>query len=265
MRESTAEPLPSAAAVKIYGRKSVTAKSSAPAPHRPPQRAMIGQRSRPHPEPRRQRRRYVMKRRPATPADFLRRIHGPQPLSPGNTLRVQTLHRPTGQILHRPHASLIFFTSAAGRGDARRQRPVQLVLPRKAGRDCAPDSLVCQGKCTLLVGVSLQSRQNCRACCAPTSWSAAGPERSRPKFPFWYCLFSCYQTRFVLPCPMPFFRKSQNPSPDHRLPPLPASISPPDPSPFLRSVGLPPANSDRYTPANRNRRNPYKTNDGGTF
>jgi hypothetical protein len=41
-----------------------------------------------------------MQRRTATPANFLRRFLHPQPVAPLQALRIQTLHRPAGHILH---------------------------------------------------------------------------------------------------------------------------------------------------------------------
>jgi len=58
------------------------------------------QRTRPHSEARRQRRRYVVKRSAAVAATILRRAFHAQPMAARRTIRIQTLHRPTGQILH---------------------------------------------------------------------------------------------------------------------------------------------------------------------
>jgi hypothetical protein len=59
-----------------------------------------GQRTRPHPEARRKGRRHVVKRSAAIAAPILRRALHAQPVAARRTTRVQTLHRPTGQILH---------------------------------------------------------------------------------------------------------------------------------------------------------------------
>jgi hypothetical protein len=58
------------------------------------------QRTRPHSEARRQGRRYVVKRSAAIAATILRRACHAQPVAARRTTRIQTLHRPTGQILH---------------------------------------------------------------------------------------------------------------------------------------------------------------------
>jgi hypothetical protein len=58
------------------------------------------QRTRPHPEARSQGRRYVVKRSAAIAATILRRAFHAQPVATRRTTRIQTLHGPTGQILH---------------------------------------------------------------------------------------------------------------------------------------------------------------------
>jgi hypothetical protein len=58
------------------------------------------QRTRPHSEARRQGRRHVMKRPAAIAATILRLACHAQPVAARRTTRIQTLHRPTGQILH---------------------------------------------------------------------------------------------------------------------------------------------------------------------
>ena len=68
---------------------------------RPEPRSICAQRPRSHPESRRQRWRHVMQRRAAVAANFLLRALHAQPLPTRRTLRTQTLHRPTRQILHR--------------------------------------------------------------------------------------------------------------------------------------------------------------------
>ena len=89
---------------RISGRKIATRDSSAPPPHR----AVMSQRAGTHPDPRSQRWRHVVKRRATTLAGFLRNILSPQPVAPLHALRIQTLHRPTGHVLHRQFASPVF-------------------------------------------------------------------------------------------------------------------------------------------------------------
>jgi len=48
-----------------------------------------------------------MERRAASAADFPRRVLDAQPMTSRDTLRIQTLHRATGQILHNQFASQI--------------------------------------------------------------------------------------------------------------------------------------------------------------
>jgi hypothetical protein len=73
-----------------------------------------GQRTRPHPEAWRQGRRYVVKRSAAVAAMILRRALHAQPVAARRTTRIQTLHRPTGQILHS------FASQNHGPGDGRK-------------------------------------------------------------------------------------------------------------------------------------------------
>lgn len=77
---------------------------------------VTSQQAGPHPVARRQRRRHVVKRRPASPAAFLWRVLHPKPMPALRTFRVQALHRPTGEILHRASRLAVF--PAAGRGGA---------------------------------------------------------------------------------------------------------------------------------------------------
>jgi hypothetical protein len=72
------------------------------------------QRTRPHPEARRQGRRYVVKGSAAIAAMILRRALHAQPVAARRTTRIQTLHRPTGQILHS------FASQNHGPGDGRK-------------------------------------------------------------------------------------------------------------------------------------------------
>jgi len=79
-------------------RRRSRAKISAPAPHR----TVTPHWPRAHPEPRWQRRRHAMQRRATIVAAFLRRIVQAQPAPPRDAFRIQTLHRSTCQIQHRP-------------------------------------------------------------------------------------------------------------------------------------------------------------------
>jgi len=113
-----------------------------------------GQRTRPHPEARRQRRRYVVKRSAAVAAMILRRALHAQPVAARRTTRIQTLHRPTGQILHS------FASQNHGPGDGRKsecRRSAPTAKTPRTGGDCAPEALVSQGKSIQLVVVLLPS------------------------------------------------------------------------------------------------------------
>jgi hypothetical protein len=124
---------------------------------RTPRRAIARQRSRPHAKSRRERRRHVVKRGAAIAADFLRRVLHAKPVAARGTFRSQTLHRPTGQILHPVASQSAEFLEVE---NAPSNRP-----------DCAPESLVCQAKKLLLVGVSLRSGRNRR--CLARDFAAA--------------------------------------------------------------------------------------------
>jgi hypothetical protein len=63
-------------------------------------RSMARQRARAHPEAWRKWRRHVVKRSATIAATILRRAFHAQPVAARRTIRIQTLHRPTGQILH---------------------------------------------------------------------------------------------------------------------------------------------------------------------
>lgn len=77
-------------------RETRAKRASAPAPERP----ITRERARPHPKVRRQRRRYVVKRRTAVRADLdLGSLHA-EPVSSRGTLGIETLHSPARQILH---------------------------------------------------------------------------------------------------------------------------------------------------------------------
>jgi hypothetical protein len=58
------------------------------------------QRTGSHPEARRQGRRHIVKSPAAIAATILRRAFHAQPMASRRTTRIQTLHGPTGQILH---------------------------------------------------------------------------------------------------------------------------------------------------------------------
>jgi len=112
------------------------------------------QRTRPHPEARRQGRRYVVKGSAAIAAMILRRALHAQPVAARRTTRIQTLHRPTGQILH----------SFASQNPRSRRRKGERLPPkrpdlqkRQSWRDCALGALVSQGESIQLVVVLLQT------------------------------------------------------------------------------------------------------------
>jgi hypothetical protein len=67
---------------------------------RAPRRAIARQRTRAHAKARRERWRHVVERGAAVAADFLRRILHAEPVTARRTFRSQTLHCPSGQILH---------------------------------------------------------------------------------------------------------------------------------------------------------------------
>jgi hypothetical protein len=77
-------------------------------------RPTAAQRARPHPEARRQGRRHIVKRSAAIAATILRRAFHAQPVAARRTTRIQTLHGPTGQILHS------FASQTHGSGDGRK-------------------------------------------------------------------------------------------------------------------------------------------------
>ncbi len=100
------------------------------------------QRTRPHPEARRKRRRYVVKRSAAIAATILRRAFHAQPVAARRTTRIQTLHGPTGQILHS------FASQTHGPGDGRKSDAAE--APRQQKR---------QELAGLCAGGSSESRQ----------------------------------------------------------------------------------------------------------
>jgi hypothetical protein len=111
------------------------------------------QRTRPHPEARRQGRRHIVKSPAAIAATILRRAFHAQPVAARRTTRIQTLHGPTGQILHS------FASQTHGSGGGRESDAAEAPRCKNATnwRDCAPASLVSQGKSIQLVVVLLQS------------------------------------------------------------------------------------------------------------
>jgi hypothetical protein len=118
-------------------------------------RAMACQWTRPHSEARRKRRRHVVKRSAAITATILWRTFDAQPVAARRTIRIQTLHRPTGQILHS-------FASQNPRPRRRKGgRAIAAKAPRLAKaqnwRDCALGALVSQGESIQLVVVLLQT------------------------------------------------------------------------------------------------------------
>ena len=71
-------------------------------------RAVSRKRPWPRPETRRERRRHVVKRRPAIAAGFLWRSLHAHPVPTRGTFRVQALHGPAGEILHAPASQTIW-------------------------------------------------------------------------------------------------------------------------------------------------------------
>jgi hypothetical protein len=117
-------------------------------------RAMARQWTRPHSEARRKRRRHVVKRSAAITATILWRAFDAQPVAARRTIRIQTLHRPTGQILH----------SFASQNPRSRRRKGERLPPkrpdlqkRQSWRDCALGALVSQEESIQLVVVLLQT------------------------------------------------------------------------------------------------------------
>ena len=94
-----------------------------------------------------------MKRSAAIAATILRRAFHAQPVAARRTTRIQTLHRPTGQILHS------FASQNHGPDDGRKSVPPKRpdFKNAKNWRDCAPGALVSQDKSIQLVVVLLQS------------------------------------------------------------------------------------------------------------
>jgi len=116
-------------------------------------RAIARQRARTHAEARRQRRRHVVQRSAAIAAMVQPGALDSEPVPARRALRIQTLHRPTGQILHFrwPRKN---HSSGSGRENSAAERPV--LLKRQDCGDCEPEALVSQGKCIQLVGVGFQ-------------------------------------------------------------------------------------------------------------
>jgi hypothetical protein len=94
-------------------------------------RAIARQRTRPHPEARRKRRRHVVKRSAAIAATILRRAFDAEPVAARRTIRIQTLHRPTGQILH-SFASQTHGLGGGRESDCRQSAPTAKA-PKLAG------------------------------------------------------------------------------------------------------------------------------------
>jgi hypothetical protein len=128
-----------AAAISHYEKKP-----SARARHR----AITCHRSRARPEPRRERGRHVVQRRSAMVAMFLGHVLHSEPAAPRGTERIQTLHRATGQMLHRPSrpAKSMWTSGAKGENERRQVPPFKLSKSPRNWRNCAPERLVCQQK-----------------------------------------------------------------------------------------------------------------------
>jgi hypothetical protein len=111
-----------------------------------------------HPKPRRQRRRHAVKRASAMAAALLGRALNPHPMSARAALRIQTLHRPTGQILHRSSRVVEILWAGSGKGILTPpDPPVQNHDSFENWRDCAPATIVCQQFCLLLLVVLFRS------------------------------------------------------------------------------------------------------------
>src|SRR5579863_3380357 len=164
------EPLP----ISHYAKKS-----SARARHR----AITCHRSRARPEPRRERRRHVVQRRSAMAAMFQRRVLHSEPAAPRGTERIQTLHRATGQMLHRPSrpAKSVWTSSAKGKNERRQVPPFKLSKGPRNWRNCAPERLVCQQKTHTISWGSVPQRRSA----APKSGFA-----DEPSSDFWGVLWS---------------------------------------------------------------------------
>ena len=118
---------------------------------------MTHERPGPHPEAGRQRRGHVVKRPAATAALLERRTLHAQPVASRRTFRVQTLYRPTGQIVHLFASQKV--QAGSGKGSARHRSPPEQKrpkigkTPRKTGGIVRHHLWWCQYKSIQLLGV----------------------------------------------------------------------------------------------------------------
>jgi hypothetical protein len=96
---------------------------------RPEAGPVRAQRTRPHPESWRQRRRHTVEWRPAIAANFLLGALDAQPVPARGTSGTQTLHRRTRQILHRPPRFVSGPSAAAYPKCPRRNAPIPERMP----------------------------------------------------------------------------------------------------------------------------------------
>jgi hypothetical protein len=125
---------------------------------RPSDWAVARQRARPHSETWPERRRHVVKRAAAITAAVHPRALDAQPVAARRAFRIQTLHRPTGQILHfrwprKNH-------SPDGVRESRRRRSSP--YGPSNWRDCGAEALGSQEKYTQLVVVGFQICGKCQ-------------------------------------------------------------------------------------------------------
>lgn len=115
--------------------------------------AIARERAGPHAQPRTERRRNILERRPAIAASFLDQALHAKPMTARGTSGIQALHSPARQILHRPssHGQSIGFAEELA------------AIPRIETFECEklaeivrPDVLVCQAESIQLVGVRLR-------------------------------------------------------------------------------------------------------------
>lgn len=113
---------------------------------RPPERTVRTQGARAHPKTRSEWRRDVVQGEAAITAGWVAPVVGAQPVPARGTLRIQTLHRPARQILHKPpKKSLRNARRLAGEKKWR--------APAEIRGDCEGGGLVCQEESILLVVV----------------------------------------------------------------------------------------------------------------
>jgi hypothetical protein len=125
------------------------------APRGATRRTVTSQRARTHPQARGQRRRYVVQRRTAIAAEFSSGIHRAQPVASRRAFRINTLHSPTGQILH-------FFLSCFAASSKQSPHPIP------AGCKASPHPVSC--------------RTNFFRSSAPVTRETKNPRKKLPEF-----------------------------------------------------------------------------------